>query len=307
MGDKGARVPPSLSAPRHRSPHTLPSMDPLITPDGRYLIVRGRLWRTTNPGLSEPQRATGPRADGRPACREVSKSQPGWGSTAAARRAVDSAKTGLGERGPVWWTDGEPDWNRHLVKNSPMQGGSTKPMVRRRPASCRMWLRPTSASCVRDAVTMARIKPIDFPVLLVECDTTGVMRDDPIIHIMCVLVEGTASVLLPCIPATRRWPDLPRKRRSRHGIPDERLKGEPRRGADPRSDRPSRLHCFKEPTVQRQKLHALVPECLRSVGSLSPQDSELALGAFPSWLAWRSCVVRWRTTAMEPSITCPSC
>ena len=32
-------------------------MDPLITPDGRYLIVRGRLWRTTNPGLSEPERA----------------------------------------------------------------------------------------------------------------------------------------------------------------------------------------------------------------------------------------------------------
>ncbi|MDQ7996917.1 MAG: hypothetical protein AAGC76_13850 [Luteibacter sp.] len=38
---------------------------------------------------------------------------------AAARRAVDSAKRGLGERGPVWWTDGAPDLNRHLVKNTP--------------------------------------------------------------------------------------------------------------------------------------------------------------------------------------------
>lgn len=36
-----------------------------------------------------------------------------------ARRAVDQAKHKLGERGPVWWSDGSPDLNRHLVKNSP--------------------------------------------------------------------------------------------------------------------------------------------------------------------------------------------
>ncbi len=38
---------------------------------------------------------------------------------AAARCQVDAAKVELGERGPVWWTDGAQDWNRHLVKNSP--------------------------------------------------------------------------------------------------------------------------------------------------------------------------------------------
>ena len=38
---------------------------------------------------------------------------------ADARRDVDAAKHALGERGPVWWTDGAPDYNRHLVKNSP--------------------------------------------------------------------------------------------------------------------------------------------------------------------------------------------
>lgn len=38
---------------------------------------------------------------------------------ALARKAVDVAKIGLGERGPVWWTDGAPDLNRHKVKNSP--------------------------------------------------------------------------------------------------------------------------------------------------------------------------------------------
>jgi hypothetical protein len=36
-----------------------------------------------------------------------------------ARKAVDTAKTGLGERGPVWWSDGSPDLNRHKVAGSP--------------------------------------------------------------------------------------------------------------------------------------------------------------------------------------------
>jgi hypothetical protein len=38
---------------------------------------------------------------------------------AAARRAVNAAKIALGERGPVWWTDGAKDFNRHLAKNTP--------------------------------------------------------------------------------------------------------------------------------------------------------------------------------------------
>ena len=38
---------------------------------------------------------------------------------AAARRSVDKAKVGLGERGPVWWTDGSPDLNRHMARNTP--------------------------------------------------------------------------------------------------------------------------------------------------------------------------------------------
>ena len=25
----------------------------------------------------------------------------------------------LGERGPVWWTDGAPDYNRRMVANTP--------------------------------------------------------------------------------------------------------------------------------------------------------------------------------------------
>jgi len=36
-----------------------------------------------------------------------------------ARAAVDRAKRGLGERGPVWWRDGAKDYNRYLAKNTP--------------------------------------------------------------------------------------------------------------------------------------------------------------------------------------------
>ena len=36
-----------------------------------------------------------------------------------AHASVDIAKRGLGERGPVWWTDGAPDYNRHMARNTP--------------------------------------------------------------------------------------------------------------------------------------------------------------------------------------------
>ena len=36
-----------------------------------------------------------------------------------ARARVHQAKVALGERGPVWWDDGAPDYNRKLVKNTP--------------------------------------------------------------------------------------------------------------------------------------------------------------------------------------------
>ena len=37
----------------------------------------------------------------------------------AARLRVDAAKIALGERGPTWWTDGAPDFNRRLASNTP--------------------------------------------------------------------------------------------------------------------------------------------------------------------------------------------
>jgi hypothetical protein len=40
-------------------------------------------------------------------------------SERSARAAVDEAKHALGERGPVWWLDGAPDFNRRMVANTP--------------------------------------------------------------------------------------------------------------------------------------------------------------------------------------------
>lgn len=36
-----------------------------------------------------------------------------------ARERLGEVKRALGERGPVWWTDGAPDFNRHLARNTP--------------------------------------------------------------------------------------------------------------------------------------------------------------------------------------------
>jgi hypothetical protein len=93
---------------------------PLITPDGRYLVVRGRLWRTADPNLDPARRQVLVDAlmAARRAVRAALKSRDSQALT-LAREAVHAAKVGLGERGPVWWRDGSPDLNRHLARNTP--------------------------------------------------------------------------------------------------------------------------------------------------------------------------------------------
>jgi len=90
-----------------------------VTPDGRYFAVRGRLWRRANPNLDPgvsrslvialmaARRAVG-----------AAKQAGDRHAEAAAHRAVDAAKVALGERGPVWWSDGAPDLNRHLARTT---------------------------------------------------------------------------------------------------------------------------------------------------------------------------------------------
>jgi DNA end-binding protein Ku len=98
-----------------------------VTPDGRYFVVRGRLWRMANPDLDEGQRPTLVKQlmTARRAVRDA-KSNGDQDAEAAAHRAVDDAKRALGERGPVWWKDGSPDSNRHMAKSTPYAGWYSK-------------------------------------------------------------------------------------------------------------------------------------------------------------------------------------
>ncbi len=86
------------------------------TPDGRYFVVRGRLWRRTDPALPADRR-TALVAELMSARRAVAAALRAGGGPAliAARARVDYVKTELGERGPVWWDDGAPDLNRRMA------------------------------------------------------------------------------------------------------------------------------------------------------------------------------------------------
>lgn len=94
-------------------------MPALETPDGRYIVVRGRLWRRTDPNLSDEAREHLVKAlmDARRAVKQAKRGED-EAAMKQARAAVDAAKHGLGERGPVWWTDGDPDQNRRMVANT---------------------------------------------------------------------------------------------------------------------------------------------------------------------------------------------
>jgi hypothetical protein len=86
---------------------------PQLTPDKRYIIVDGVLWRASNPALSEERRAglVAELMSARRAVATALKADDGVAKT-AARARVQAAKLALGERGPVWWDDGAPDYNQ---------------------------------------------------------------------------------------------------------------------------------------------------------------------------------------------------
>ena len=95
-------------------------MPPLTTPDGRYIVVRGRLWRTANPALDADERARLQHAL-MAARRDVGAAMRTNDAPAErdARARVHAAKVALGERGPVWWTDGAPDLTRRMARTTP--------------------------------------------------------------------------------------------------------------------------------------------------------------------------------------------
>lgn len=97
------------------APLTLP-----VTPDSRYFVHRGILWRCTNPTLLDANRVrliaelmAARRAVG------AAKRSGDIAALTAARAEVDAAKVALGERGAVWWTDNAPNYNRCKVAMTP--------------------------------------------------------------------------------------------------------------------------------------------------------------------------------------------
>lgn len=87
------------------------------TPDGRYFVASGKLWRCADPRLTPAGRKalTKNLMDARRKVKEVQNNET---RLKAARRAVNAAKEALGERGPVWWEDGAPDETMKHPANS---------------------------------------------------------------------------------------------------------------------------------------------------------------------------------------------
>ena len=91
-----------------------------VAPDGRYFVVRGRLWRRADPEMPEGKRAqlVSGLMHARRQVAAALRAQDG-DTQSLARQRVDAAKRGLAERGAVWWHDGAPDYNRRMASNTP--------------------------------------------------------------------------------------------------------------------------------------------------------------------------------------------
>ncbi len=105
--------------PNQRPASDLNEMKYPTTPDDRYFVHKERLWRCTNPNLSDACRKdlVSKLMKARRAVRKA-KSSNDEAALASARSDVNVAKVALGERGPTWWDD-DTDYNRFLVKNTP--------------------------------------------------------------------------------------------------------------------------------------------------------------------------------------------
>lgn len=90
------------------------------TPDGRYFVVKGQLWRCSNPALGEEERQQWVNVlmKARQAVKAANRAEDS-AALKAARASVNAAKIALGERGPVWWSDGAADFNRYKALSTP--------------------------------------------------------------------------------------------------------------------------------------------------------------------------------------------
>ena len=73
-----------------------------VTPDGHYLIIKGRKWRASDPAI--PPKLRQELVDELMAARRAVKARE-----EDARARVNNAKIALGERGQPWWETSEPE------------------------------------------------------------------------------------------------------------------------------------------------------------------------------------------------------
>ncbi|QWA25826.1 hypothetical protein [Streptomyces osmaniensis] len=93
---------------------------PEKTPDGHFVVIKGRRWRATDPSIPEKV-ASRLRRHLMSARREVRSAMSAGDKPAerAARARVNRAKIALGERGTPWWEQPELErrrrWERALA------------------------------------------------------------------------------------------------------------------------------------------------------------------------------------------------
>ena len=76
------------------------------TTDGRYLVAKGVLKRCTDPTLDDSTR--------RKAVKKLMQAR-----MSKDKAATLQAKAELGEAGPVWWDDEQPDYSGHHPSDTP--------------------------------------------------------------------------------------------------------------------------------------------------------------------------------------------
>ncbi|MFI1002535.1 hypothetical protein ACIP10_26410 [Streptomyces galbus] len=89
----------------HRSPET--------TPDGHFVVIKGRKWRATDPLVPDDvaARLRQHLMSARRAVRSATNAGDGPAER-AARARVQRAKVALGERGTPWWEQSEDERRR---------------------------------------------------------------------------------------------------------------------------------------------------------------------------------------------------
>lgn len=92
-----------------------PAGPPERTPDGRHVVIDGRRWRASDPGIPAELKAQLVRElmSARRAVRTAG--DDGAEDLRLARSRVHDAKVALGERGEPWWTRGTPEGRRARI------------------------------------------------------------------------------------------------------------------------------------------------------------------------------------------------